>query len=139
MSRKNQFAAKWNAMCEKLQPTLAVLKKIGHVIDLVVNFICDFFYKLRKIILLIPVVVIAIKLAKQNMERLPESVGINFLSNGEFQHMIPRDMAVYGPLAVTAFCLLLMLCSRRVLNPWIVSVFSLIIPLFLWISNSFPA
>ena len=134
----DQVSRKWNAFCTKIQPVLSVLKKIGYYLDLVMHKICDIVFILRKLFLLIPVVYAAVKLALRNMDILPDQVGINFLSSGEFQYMIPKNIAVYGPLAITAFCLLLMLISRKTLNPWIVSVFTLILPLFIWISNSFP-
>ena len=112
----------------------AVMKKTGYVLSEIWKWI----YRLRSIFMAIPVAVVAVKLAKANMERLPEMVGINLLETGEYGQMIARDVAVMGPLAVTALCLLLMFCSRRILYPWLISVFSLILPLFIWVTNVFP-
>ena len=96
-------------------------------------------YKLRSVLLSLPVLVAAIVMAVQNMARLPATVGINLLANGEYQFMVAKIVAVLGPLGVTAVCLLLMFCSRKVVYPWLISVFSLILPWFIWITNVFPA
>ena len=44
-----------------------------------------------------------------------------------------------GPLILTCFCLLLMFCSKKILYPWLISVFSLMLPIVLWLTNVFPA
>ena len=53
--------------------------------------------------------------------------------------MISRDMAVLGPLGLTVACLLLMFCSRKAMYPWAISIFTLVLPLLLLISNLYPA
>ena len=111
------------------------LLKTGHILQLIGSWI----YKLRSVLLAIPVVAAAFLLAKENMEKLPEFVGINMQTTGEFAMMIERDVAVFAPLLVTAACLLMMFISRKVLYPWLISIFSLIIPLLLWFTNIFPA
>lgn len=95
--------------------------------------------KFRKLILAVPVVAGAAWLAVYSNSKLPQYVGINLRETGEFARMITREVAVLGPLAVTAFCLLMMFCSRRTLYPWLISLFSLILPIFLILSNVFPA
>ena len=37
-----------------------------------------------------------------------------------------------------AACLLLMLCSRKAMYPWAISLFTLIVPILLLISNRYP-
>lgn len=96
-------------------------------------------YHLRGVLLAIPVGVIAAILAVRNMRLLPEVVGINLLANGEYQWMVSRNVAVMGPLAVTAVSLLLMFCSRRTLYPWLISLFTLVLPILVWLTNVFPA
>ena len=71
--------------------------------------------KFRKIILAIPVVAGAIYLAMMNVKQLPETVGINLLANGEYAYLVSRNLAIMGPLAVTALCLLLMMFSKKTL------------------------
>ena len=105
----------------------------------IVKMTATWAYQLRSILLAIPVGVAAVALALRNMSALPEEVGINLLANGQFQYLIGRGVAVMGPLAVTAVCLLLMICSRKVLFPWLISIFSLVLPLVLLITNTFPA
>lgn len=109
--------------------------KTVHVIGAIGSWV----YKLRSILLAIPVVIAAVWLALQNMARLPEQVGINLLASGEYQQMVSRSIAVLGPVAVTAVCLLMMFCSRRVVYPWLISVFSLVLPWLIYITNVFPA
>ena len=43
------------------------------------------------------------------------------------------------PVAVTALCLLLMMCSRKTIYPWLISLFSLVLPLVLMLGAVFPA
>ena len=74
-----------------------------------------------------------------NTIQRPEFVGINMLASGRYQWIISRTTAVLLPLAITGICLVLMACSKKVLYPWLVSVFSLALPLVLWLTNLFPA
>ena len=95
-------------------------------------------YKLRSIVLAIPVVVIAVYLAVQNMALLPGEVGILLQTNGEVSVSVAKLVAVMGPLAVTAVCLLMMFLSKKVIYPWLVSLFSLALPILLLFINTFP-
>ena len=108
-----------------------VCDKIGNVIGL----ICTWIFRLRKIFMAAPVVYLAIHIAVANMNRLPEYVGLNLQANGEFAMMVTRNYAVFGPLLVTGFCLLLMFCSRKTLFPWIISIFSLVLPYLIYLTN----
>ena len=113
------------------EKTKSVCDKIGSVI----GSICSWIYKLRKLIMAAPVVYLAIRIAIANSNRLPEAVGMNLQSNGEFAMMVTRNYAVFGPLLVTGFCLLLMFCSRKTLFPWIISIFSLVLPYLIYYTN----
>lgn len=53
--------------------------------------------------------------------------------------MVTRNYAVFGPLGVTIFCLILMFCSRKPLFPWVVSIFTLVLPVLIWLTNVYPA
>lgn len=108
-------------------------------VNRVINIIGLLFYRLRKIVLTIPVVYYALKLAAYNGEHLPEQVGLNLQTSGEFAMTVSRGMAVMGPLALTLACLFLMFCSRKALYPWAVSVFTLALPILLLVSNLYPA
>ena len=103
-----------------------------------VRIVGQWIYKLRSVVLSIPVVVAAILLAVRNANTLPVLVGINMQTTGEFAVMIERNVAIFVPLLVTSLCLLMVFLSRKVLYPWLISVFSLVIPVVLWFTNAFP-
>lgn len=107
------------------------------VTEEIITVICMCIFKLRKVIMAIPVVYLAIKIAIENMDRLPEAVGLNLQSSGEFTMMVTREYAVYGPLGITAFCLVLMFFSRKTLFPWVISIFSLVLPYLIYFINIF--
>ena len=139
MSNSGDSARKRNSISEKLGPGFqkvsSVFQKIGHVFYQIGLWI----YRLRRFILAIPVVAAAIRIASLNMERLPEMVGLNLQSTCEFAQMVTREYAVYGPLGVTMLCLLLMFFSRKVLYPWIISIFTLVLPYLIYLTNIYPA
>ena len=95
-------------------------------------------YRLRSVILAIPVAAGAVILAIHNQAKLPSAVGVNIQASGEYAQMVSKSVAVLGPLAVTAVCLLMVFCSRKVLYPWLISLFSLALPILIYITNVFP-
>ena len=105
--------------------------------------ICDeawvYIFHFRKVLLSIPVVGMSIYLARLNWTQLPDQVGLSLMSNGQFAQTVAKEAAVYGPMGVTAICLALMVCSRRALYPWLISVFTLVLPLLILITNVFPS
>ena len=92
-------------------------------------------FKLRSVILAIPVAVAAAFLAIYNQANLPDVVGFSLQASGEFAYTVSRSIAVLGPLAITAVCLLMTFCSRKVLYPWLISLFSLVLPVVIYITN----
>jgi len=94
-------------------------------------------YRLRSVVLAIPVLLAAIFLAIYNMASLPEIIALNMSAEGEYTQVITRGVAVMGPLALTAICLLLMFCSKRVLYPWLISLFSLVLPIVFMFTGMF--
>lgn len=133
------IAEKWRLICEKCSPGL---KKVGDffakVWDVLVR-VWRYILRLRKIFMAAPIVWGAVVLAMRNMTELPETVGLNLQIDGTFAIQISREIAVLGPVALTALCLLLMFCSKRTLTPWVVSAVSLLVPLFIWVINVFPS
>lgn len=115
------------------------VKCVVQKINRVINTIGIWLFRLRKIVLAAPVVYFALKLAAYNRDHLPDPVGINLQATGDFAQYISRNFAVMGPLAVTAACLLLMFCSRKAMYSWAISVFTLVLPLLLLLSNTYPA
>lgn len=112
-----------------------VSAKINRIIDLIGMWL----FRVRKFILAAPVVYAAWRLFRYNSEHLPELVGVGLQSTGEYAMTITRNMAVMGPLALTAGCLVLMFFSRKAMYSWAISVFTLALPLLLLISNVYPA
>lgn len=129
----------WSEFCVKAQP---VIDKLGHIFSEVskaLSVVWKYIVKWRKVLLSVPVGWAAIVLALQNMQKLPDRVGLVLQANGTFDFEIVRELAVLGPIAVTAVCLLLMFCSRRTLTPWFVSIVSLALPVIILLINTFPA
>lgn len=110
------------------------LQRIGKVF----RGIWTWCYRLRSLILAIPVGTAAVFLALHNQINLPAKVGVDLQASGEYAQLVSREVIVYGPLAITAVCLLLMFCSRKVVYPWLISLFSLALPLLFLLTNIFP-
>ena len=110
------------------------LKDVGVVLRLTFKWA----YKLRSLVLSIPVAVVALALAVRNLAHLPAQVGFNLLSNGQYQFVVSKGIAIGMPLAITAVCLCMMLLSKKMLYPWLISVFSLVLPIALWFTYLFP-
>ena len=121
----------WN---KKLEPMKPGLKKAGNILSLIFTWI----WRLRSVFLSIPGLWAALRLARMNWELLPDAVGLGILADGQFSYMITKQLAVYGPLGVTAACLLMVVLTRKTLYPWLVSIMSLSIPILIWITNMFP-
>ena len=123
---------------EKIKDVWGKVSFVFGKIEEVIGVICGCIFKLRKIFMAIPVVYLALRIANQNMERLPEAVGLNIQSTGEFAVMVTREYAVNGPLAITFFCLLLMFFSRKTVFPWVISIFTLVLPYLIYFTNMYP-
>lgn len=107
------------------------LKDVGTVLRLTFKWA----YKLRSLVLSIPVAVIALALAVRNLAQLPAQVSFRLL---QYQFVISKGIAVSLPVAITAVCLCMMLMSKKMLYPWLISVFSLVLPIALWFTYLFP-
>ena len=123
-----KLEAFWYAAQPKLQKAWKFTKEVFRWV-----------YKLRSIVLAVPVALGAVYLAMHNMAVLPNRVGINLLPDGSFSFTIGVGVAVMAPLAITALCLLLMFCSKKTTFPWLVSLFSLALPVLIGVTNVFPA
>ena len=53
-------------------------------------------YHLRKVVMAMPVAYVALRMAAYNMSHLPEQVGVNLQTTGEFAMQISRYAAVIG-------------------------------------------
>lgn len=139
MNKPGTWLEKWNENYERMKPGLeragGIWKKIWNAIYLIGLWI----YRLRSVFLAIPVAYWALKLARINYEMLPDLVGLNLQNDGTYSYMVAKEAAVYGPLAVTAVCLLMVVLSRKTLYPWLISIFTLVLPLLILVTNVFPA
>ncbi len=134
MNRENsrrRRPASGNTKGEKVK---VVLKRIWEVLVLTSKMA----YKTRSVLLAIPVGVCAVVLALRNLHLLPETVAMHIPINDGYQLMLSRGAAAMLPLGLTAVCLLLMFISKRTLYPWLISVFSLALPLVIWVISMFP-
>lgn len=130
---------KWDRFCDKTRPFREGTGKVMGGTGRVLKVTGSYLFRLRAVLMAVPVAVVAIMLAMKNMERLPESVGLMIQTNGEFAMLVPKTMAVFGPLGVTALCILLTLCSKKTVFPWLISVFTLVLPVLIWFTNVYPA
>lgn len=135
----DKFLNKLREFWAQTQPARKKTAKVLRIIGNIFRQIGKWIYRLRGVLMAIPVALGALFLANYNMQNLPEQVGLNLLANGEYSMMVTREVAVMGPLAVTAVCLLLIFCSRRIIYPWLISIFSLVLPLLIYFTNVFPA
>lgn len=130
---------KWGKFCDKTRPFREgagnAMDKTGHVLQVIWSYLV----RLRAVFMAVPVAVAAVWLAVLNMTRLPDSVGLLLQTSGEFSMLVPKEVAVFGPLAVTALCILLMLCSKKTVFPWLISIFTLVLPVLIWFTNLYPA
>ena len=134
MNRNRKSMKGWQQFCEKLQPVMDKAKEIYEKTVPVWNYIKKF----KKLFLAAPVAATSVLFAIYNLIKLPVLVGFGLQGNGEFSFEIIREVAVLAPLLVTAICLLLMFASKRTLTPWMVSLFSLLLPWMILITNTFP-
>ena len=139
MGKLKEITAGWNKVQDEVKESLEADVSIWSKIRKVIGILIMCIYRLRSVFLAIPVVYYALKLAAHNGTHLPEKVGLNLLSTGEFAMTISRELAVMGPLVVTGACLVLRFTSRKALYPWAISIFTLVLPVLLLISNLYPA
>lgn len=139
MNQLEQFKAKADALGEKMG---LFLRKIGAGYQKVKAFsekIWPWVWPMRKVILAIPVVYLAMYFARLNWNALPDQVGLHLQSTGEYAKYITRQLAVYGPLGITGGCLTMMFLSKKTLYPWMICMFSMLLPALILVTNVFPA
>jgi hypothetical protein len=146
-----KFSEKCVVIWIKCAPVFTVIGNIFRGICRVFSLLGKYVFKLRGIFMAIPVAVIAVISAMINMERLPDTLeyamlGIDFDATQTLfgpvvmnVEQISREMAVMGPLTLTAICLLFTVFSKRTLFPWIISIFTLLIPTLLYLTTQYPA
>lgn len=133
------FMENCRAAWQNSQPAREKTAKVFSVIGKIFKGIGQWIYRLRSVFLAVPVALAALRLAMFNQENLPEMVGIDLQATGQYAYLFERETVILWPLVLTAGCLVLMFCSRRIIYPWIISVFSLVVPILIYVTNVFPA
>ena len=135
----DSFMVKWNDFTENVRPYISKVKEVTTPIAQKVSFVWKYIMKFKKLFLCVPIAVFALILALRNLFSLPALVGIILAANGEFSFEMLREIAVIVPLLVTGLCLLFVFMSKRTLTPWLISVFSLVLPIWILFINTFPS
>ena len=135
----DKFLETLRTFWDKTAPFRRVVANIFIVIWKILRGVCVWIYRLRSVFFAVPVALAALRLAAFNRENLPEMVGIDLQASGQFAQLFERETAVMWPLMLTAGCLLLMCLSRRIIYPWIISIFTLAVPILIYVTNVFPA
>jgi hypothetical protein len=142
---------KWNILWEKCSPVLRTIGTVFAAIGRAIGTLCKYIFRLRALFMANPVAVIAVIEAMINTSRLPDTleyatIGLDFDATqtlfGPFvMHIeqLSRETAVMGPLMLTAACLVFTIFSKRTLFPWIVSIFTLVVPVLLYLMTQYPA
>jgi hypothetical protein len=117
----------WRGFCK-------VMAKIGKVLKTIGIYI----YKLRGLLMVMPVIIGAVILACYNLNHLGPNVGLNLQVDGGFETVVSRGTAVLVPLGITGVCVALTVISRKPLYPWLISVFSLVLPVLIYVINMYP-
>lgn len=143
-SNENTKRTFWQSVQFVWETIKDVFCSIGHVFKVIWTIIV----RLRKIILAVPVILGSLYFAKECSTVLTGPFRfhimdlVNSFKESEMiirQVEISREMAIIGPMAVTGTCLVLMFLSRRTVYPWLISIFTLVIPLYVLYAGYFPA
>lgn len=129
----------WRIICDKTSVAWKAFSRAMGKVGRVLKIIGTYIYKLRGLLLAMPVIIGAVILACYNFNHLPVDVGLNLQATGEFAKTISRSSAVMIPLGVTGVCVVLTLCSKKPLYPWLISLFSLALPVLIYVINRYPA
>lgn len=147
----NTFMDSFYHFLDKVRPVFAAIGRFFKTLGDALYKVGLYMYRLRSLILAAPVAGVALILALESQDRLAETVEISEItfnpeaSDALFGFLelgtttITREAAVFGPLMITAACLLMMMCSKRTLYPFLISVFSLCLPLVIWFFSVYPA
>lgn len=150
MNFLDRIVEQWNSLVDQIRPSWILAKKIFRGVGLVFVFLWKFIFGIRGIIISVPVALAALYVASWGQQNLPEVVEITHIvidthaENALFglfvmsTDMITRDVALFMPLALTAFCLVMTILSKRTLFPWLISIFTLVLPVVMYYLNTYP-
>lgn len=146
----NTFMDKFYAFLEKVGPVFAAIGRFFAALGNGFYKIGLYMYRLRSLLLAAPVAAVALVLGMNNMEQLADTIEVTKITYNPdaadalfgllelSTTTITREAAVYGPAMITAACLIMMICSKRTLYPFLISVFSLCLPLVIWFFSIYP-
>ena len=139
MNQLEQLTAKVNELREKVRPTVEKANQVySRAKETWISY-WPWIWRFRKVIFAIPVVYLAFYFARLNWNVLPDLVGLNLQTNGDYARYLSKEIAVWGPLGITGGCLAMMFLSRKTVYPWMICMFSMLLPLLILVSNIFPA
>ena len=139
MKQLEQFTAMVSEILGKTQPYLVKADKGYQNVKQIFKKAWPWIWQLRKVLLAIPVVYLMLYFARLNWNVLPDSVGLHLQTTGDYARYITKEMAVYTPLGITGGCLAMMFVSRKTLYPWMICMFSMLLPLLILVTNIFPS
>lgn len=146
----NTFMEKFYAFVEKLRPAFSAIGRFFKTLGDSLYKIGLYMYRLRSLILAAPVAGVALILASESKSRLAQTVEVSkFTFNPEASDAlfgflelgkttISQEAAIWGPLMLTAACLVMMMCSKRTLYPFLISLFTLCLPPVIWFLSVYP-
>ena len=139
MKQLEQITAKFSELREKAQPALEKAQNAYQKAKKIGKKAWPWIWAGRKILLSIPVLWLMLYFARLNWNVLPELVGLNLQTTGEYAQYISKELAVYGPMGVTGGCLAMMFLSRKTVYPWMICMFSMLLPMLILVTNIFPS
>jgi hypothetical protein len=150
MNFLDKIVEKWNWLKDKVRPVWDATKKVFSMVGRVFAVIWKAIFSLRGILISAPVAAAALLVASWAEKKLPEVVEITHVvidreaENALFglfvmtTEYITRDVAIFVPLALTGFCLLMTILSKKTLYPWLISIFTLCLPIVMYFLNTYP-
>ena len=139
MNKLEEMKQKLLALWGKMKPYVDKADKGYRKAKSIWKKVWPWIWQSRKLLMAIPVVYLMLYFARLNWNVLPDPVGIHLLNSGDYAMTISKEMAVYGPLGITGGCLTMMVLSRKTLYPWVICLFSMLLPLLILITNIFPS
>jgi len=133
------ISEKWSLLSKKAKPVTDPVVRFFKEFKKAFMVVWTFIWKVRRIFMAFPIAFAAVCMAIYNEFALPPSVGLFLQEDGNYYFKVFRELAVLGPLALTAACMLLLFISKRTLTPWFVCLFSLSLPLIILLTNVYPA
>ena len=150
MNFLDRIVDRWDWLVGKVRPVWRIIVMVFCGIGKFFLYLWRFVWFFRGVLVSLPVAAVALYIAAQAQKKLPEVLEITHIiidpkaENALFdlfvmtEDFITRDVAIFAPLALTAFCIAMTILSKRTLYPWLISVFTLVLPIVLYVLNTYP-